>query len=335
MPKRKASSPRRSIEMGHPFPRSQVYRGNRLKEQVHDIKSGSRGLIAHWVKLNFVRENLGKPRLPKGGKRIWGKMRRAYVERGSKMTNGSLVRVGHIPRQRVNGNESAVPTVNVPFQPGKFFDYMQTVHGKKTVRVGKQKGGYRNPANESAYRRAHAQSVFNFGVNCILEVGNDGHGNPTHILIMKRPPTVPIEANVHDFPAGLVREMKPGASALTAVNARIAKETGIPVEKLRVVGPGFKPTNEEVFFTLQRLDRLANYNPVVIQRALVDEHEAARHVQANIDASRAKKDAFAPTGFVLLPRNPEAIAQFARTHGLFMPEVLRLYAQELNKHLPH
>ena len=36
-------------------------------------------------------------------------------------------------------------------------------------------------------------------------------------------------------------------------------------------------------------------------------------------------------GFQLIPRTPEAISHFTRTHQIFIPEVLRLYAQELGK----
>lgn len=327
---RKSRSPRPVSE--HPYPPSQIYRGStRLRQQIRDIREGRRGLVAHWFKPNFVSTALPAPQSSVSGARSFARMRQAYERLGSHMTNGSIVRTGNVPRSR--GKE--VRTIDIPVTPGKFFGYMETVLGRGIQRRLRRKTeSFRSPKSQREYERAHARGTYNFGLNCILEVGNDGNGNPTHILVMKRPPTVPVEPNVHDFPAGLVRKLEKGKSPLDAVNKRLEGETGIPASKLQIVGPGLVPTREEIYFTLQRLDRLANYNPVIIQRALVDAETVRRDIQSHIAARKVKKDPFAPVGFELIPRNPKAIAQFARTHGLFMPEVLRLYAQELNKHRP-
>lgn len=327
---RKSRSSRPVLE--HPYPPSQIYRGStRLRQQVRDMREGNRGLVAHWFKPNFVPITLPTPQSSVSGARSFARMRQAYNRLGSHMTNGSIARTGNVPRSRGEG----VRTLDIPVSSGKFFEYMETVLGRGTQRrLQRKTESFRSSKSRREYERAHARGTYNFGLNCILEVGNDGSGNPTHILVMKRPPTVPIEPNVHDFPAGLVRKLEKGKSPLDSVNKRLEGETGIPASKLQIVGPGLVPTREEIYFTLQRLDRLANYNPVIIQRALVDAEVVRKDIQSHIDARKAKKDPFAPVGFELIPRNPTAIAQFARTHHTFMPEVLRLYAQELNKHRP-
>ena len=92
-------------------------------------------------------------------------MRRAYVG-AVQNDNGSLVRVGHIPRQRVNGSESAVPTVNVPFQPGKFLITCKPFT-EKTVRVENKEGIETRMNLPIAVRTC---SCFQFWRKFILEV---------------------------------------------------------------------------------------------------------------------------------------------------------------------
>lgn len=316
----------------HPYPPSQIYRGpTRLSQQIQDISEGSRGLVSHWFRPHFVPVKMPLPQSSVSGARSFSAMWAAYAKRGSRMINGSIVRTGYIPRVRRSRGSTEIPTVDIPIAPGKFFSYMETVLGRSVKRRLPRKKSFRSVSSNAEYHRAHARGTYNIGLNCILEVGNDGHGNPTHILVMKRPPTVPIEPNVHDFPAGLMRSLKKGESPLTAVNKRLESETGISPSLLTIVGPGLKPTSEEIYFTLQRLDRLANYNPVIIQRAIVDIETLRKKLQEHLDNPETKKSPFSPVGFELIPRNSAAISEFARTHATFMPEVLRLYARELSK----
>jgi hypothetical protein len=299
-----------------------------MKKQMRDLQKGKRGLVAHWFKLEFVPHTLGKQNSSKLGKQRFAGMRQHLSSMGVSLTNGPIVRVGHIPRVRGKGE---IPTIQVPYSNGKFFSYMGTVLSGKVKKGLRQRPSFRNPTSTSQYERFHRQATFNMGLNCILEVGNDGHGNPTHILVMKRPSSVPIEPDVHDFPAGLLRKTGTMSELISSVNGRIEKEVGVKASQLHVIGPGLKPVEEPILFALQRLDRLANYNPVVIQRANVDVKEIQRKVQAHIDDRRRANDPFAAAGFVLVPRDARSVREFAQKNPTFMPEIFRLYAQELNK----
>lgn len=300
----------------------------RMKRQVQDLRKGKRGLVAHWFKLEFVPRDLGKGTPSALGSRRFASMRNHLSGMGASLTNGPIVRVGHIPRVR---GKKGIPTIQVPYSPGKFFTYMGTVLSGKVKKGLRQRPSFRDSESVNQYERFHRQATFNMGLNCILEVGNDGQGNPTHILVMKRPSSVPIEPDVHDFPAGLLRKTGTMAELISGVNGRIEKEVGVKASALRVIGPGLKPVQEPILFALQRLDRLANYNPVVIQRANVGVEEVRRKVQAHIDDRRNARDPFAAAGFVLVPRDARSVREFAQKHSTFMPEVFRLYAQELNK----
>ena len=305
--------------------------GPRLREQIRDIRKGHRGFVAQWFKMKLVPVELGPHQTNARGKLEFNRMFRAFERMGSNMKNGQITRVGFIPRLRkTNSNE--IGEIEVPIADGKFFDYIETVlsrgGGLRRWRQKKEKRGinFRQPSSREYYERIHNRVTFNIGMNSILEVGQGAGGEPTHVLVMKRPKTVPIEPEVHDFPAGLVRK---GQSPVEAVTKRAAEEVGINPRSISIIGPDFKPTKEEVIFALQRLDRLANYNGVVIQRATISIERARENVEKAIREGKRTRNAWSPIGYYLIPRNPEAIRTFIKKYPTFMPEVLRLYSFEL------
>lgn len=319
-----------------PYTRNRVYSDQiapRLHEQISDIQHGHRGFVAHWFKMKLVPANLGPHQTNVKGKQEFDRMLRAFGRMGSKMKNGDITRTGFVPRLR-KADSRKINELEVPVTQGKFFDYMETVLSRgvgmrRWLRKKEKKNqSFRKPSSRELYERMHNRSTFNIGMNAILEVGKDMDGQPTHILVMRRPRTVPIEPEVHDFPAGLVRK---GQSPVEAVTKRAAEEVGIKPESISLIGPDFKPTKEEIIFALQRLDRLANYNGVVIQRANVSAEHARENVERAIHEGRRTRNAWSPIGYYLIPRNPEAIRAFVRKYPTFMPEILRLYSFELSR----
>lgn len=314
----------------------------RYRQQVRDIRSGQRGLVAHWFRMKFVpsgtifydqrlNEQSNPPSLSSRRAKLQFLGLHSHLSaRGVNLTNGTIVRAGFVPRvSREMGKKSSdVSTVSIPYIPGKFFSYMETTMDGKRKKGSLAQKSFRDPRNRKSYSRAHDQGTFNIGLNCILEVGKNAHGEPTHILVMKRPSSVPIEPNVFDFPAGIIRNNREPQSLVKDLNDRIFKETGLPTNEFGTIGPQFRNTKDPIFFALQRVNRLANYNPVIIQRFDRNVSDVRNDLERHL-RQKEGRDAHAGSTFMLIPRTPDAIREFARTHPTFMPEIFRLYAREL------
>jgi len=182
----------------------------------------------------------------------------------------------------------------------------------------------------------HEERAFNFGVNSILEVGDDGNGNPSHILVLKRSRASPEAPSWWDFAAGLVRADPKSPAGISdpfdLIGKRVASEVGAKPEELQLIGPGLKPTKGKNAFALHRFDKPTNYNLVLVQRLKATAESVEKTVRERIAKGKREKDPWAPIGFALIPRNPKAIREFLRTHDkTWMPEVFRLYSMELSR----
>jgi hypothetical protein len=272
-----------------------------------------------------------KPTL--SGQKQLGRLLVSRANQGVQLFNAQITRTGHVHRQRRTGRPRRIPTVKIPVSATTFNEWFQGRHSdeKTALLYSKEKAlaekRKRKPLRLD--REAHARFAFNIGINSILEVGRGSDGKPTHIIITKRPKFVPEAPEFWDLPAGLVRANQ---NPMDVINARSAAEVGIDKNKLQLIGKGLKPTKKEVWFALHRIDAATNYNAFVVQRAEISAEEAARTIQTRIESGRAKKDPWAPIDFVLIPRTPEAIREFIRTHDkTWIPEALRLYSFELTK----
>lgn len=312
----------------------------RLKVQIADMRVKDRQLLGHWVRLDSVPTTLPATKMtPSGARGLASRKELFRRQTGKEMTSVEIHRVGNVERQRKRPG-SGIGVMSLPLAETPYFTHLAGVtsdeahHWRQRNRKLHEAARRSNKLGELVVRRrklfdrAHAELPFNIGINCILEVGRDSTGQPTHILLTRRPATVPAEPLSWDFPAGLWRK---GQSPLDALNSRIQKELGISTEKLQIVGPDLKPVHEPVYLTVQRNNELLNYNPVIVQRAEVDVRKLKRHMKRFIESGKKTKDPFRPVGFVLLRRDPAVIRDFIRRHKMFMPEVLRLYGQELYK----
>jgi hypothetical protein len=299
-----------------------------LRHQVRNILAGDRGLVAKWVTFDLRSSSFPPIALSPKGKKILSKYIKKKQSAGVKLFNGPLLRVGFIPREK-STNGMNLKKVTIQTAPLNFFDYLGAVLDPQTEKLLRAAGN-RKKADSRSQVELHEKVPYILACDSILEIGNDGKGNPTHILVLKRNKTVPIEPNVYDFPAGLVRGTE---HPLETVRKRTAAEMGIKPEQKILIGPGFKPTNEDAIFALHVMGRgVLTYNGIIIERASsINARQAKKIVEKNIAAGRAKGDKWGPSGFRLIPRNPKAIAKFARENPMVMPEILRLYAGELQR----
>jgi 8-oxo-dGTP pyrophosphatase MutT (NUDIX family) len=299
-------------------------RAPKLWHQTRNILAGDRGLVAKWVTLDLHQADFRPVKLSSRGQRI----RTEYINNkkasGINLFNGDLVRTEFIPRDK--GRHKNLKKIKIGVGSVKFFDYLGAVLDPKT-RAILQSAGNRKRAQQNQVK-LHNKVPYILACDSIVEIGNDGHGNPTHIIVLKRPSSVPIEPNVFDFPAGLVHL---NDSPLETVRRRTSAELGISPDKKKLIGPGLKPTTKESIFALHCLgEGVLTYNGVIIERASsISADQARKIIQQNITLAREKNDKWAPSGFRLIPRNPQAISDFARKNPVVMPEVLRLYSREL------
>jgi len=260
---------------------------------------------------------------------------------GATYFNAAIMRVGFVPRTRRGEPERETgKPIRIEY-PTAETHYMDSFGGrhqraalweiKQMKKAKKFSPEKRNARQQQMLRESHQRFPWNIGVSSILEVGNDGRGNPTHVLVLQRHPGV-IEAPAFiDFPAGqILANQKPEER----INKRVSAEVGVDPKEVQWIGPGLKPwtDKEPVMFALHRSGRMRNYNSIVIQRVSRDAEEVRKTVQAKIDEAKSKKDPWAAYDFALIPRNSAAIQMFLRSHDkTWMPEVLRLYSQELNR----
>ena len=246
------------------------------------------------------------------------------------MFNAPIMRVGNVSRQK--RGKKRVSGARIPVYTTTFNEWYQGRRSKEKTELLQQKAALKGKAKRKALRldkQAHDRFAFNIGINSILEVGKGSDGKPTHIVITKRPALVPEAPGFWDLPAGLIRA---GQKPMEVINARSAAEVGIDKSKLRLIGKGLKPAKKETWFALHRIDSATNYNAFVVQRADIPAEEAAKAIQARIESAQARKDPWAPVSFSLIPRTPEAIREFIRTHDkTWVPEALRLYSFELTR----
>jgi len=217
----------------------------------------------------------------------------------------AIRRMGRIERRSTREKRNVL----LPFGETEFSEWYDFRHSKTHARrvAGKHPGRF-------------SASPYNLGANAIIELV-DSNGRPSHIVMIKRPKSVPEAPGYYDFAAGLVRK---GQSPAEMLKRKIAQETGIPAKSLSILGPDFKKSADGGAFAMHLNEKVANYNVVFVVRA------QATPKQFREMAKRAKKDVWAAERVAVIRRTPEAIREFlGRKRKVWMPEVLRLYAREL------
>ncbi|MDO8624595.1 MAG: NUDIX domain-containing protein, partial [Candidatus Diapherotrites archaeon] len=301
----------------------------------------SRRLLAHWFEPQFNHVPMVDPHPSKSGKARHQALRESTRAQGVKNFNAPLVRAGLVPRQpkNVHRTDGTFP-LSIPVSETSFFRWYKGRSGHQKERILREKKSMHKDAKMDAtqkaarYRkldqRAHHRLAFNIGINTIIEIGKGRNGEPTHILMLKRGPHVPEAPKYWDLPAGLLR---PGENPREVIQERAAKELGLPTKKLIRIGPGLQPTAKDAWFALHRTDKANNYNGVVIHRADMTADEAIRRMEKHL--KRQRNDHSKASEFALIPRDPESIRQFLRTHDkTWLPEALRLYGRELQRNKP-
>lgn len=309
------------------------------KQQIASMRNRTRKLLFGWHTSVMTPAEMPGAKPTLSGQRHLGRLLQAKANKGVQLFNAPIARVGHIPRQIRGSKQTAIPQVQYPISTTDYNTWYQGRHSaEKREWQNKKVSEYTKypnlrkhtvPRIEARDHKAVEQFATTVGTNSILEVGNDGRGNPTHILFLKRPAEVPEAPHFWDFPAGLVRANE---KPMDVLKKRVAVEAGIQPDEIQSIGPGLKPVSEEVWFALHRIERWNNYNMVAVQRVNKSAEEIAKVVQKRIEDAHAKKDPWAPVAFELIPRTPQGISEFLkRNDKVVMPEVLRLYARELLK----
>jgi len=296
-----------------------------LKRVVGGLKARERQVLATWVRPVFSNSAFNPVQNFKSGQKRLDSLVAHAKKNGINLHLGKIARIGSVGTE-VRGlqkRSNGILTVQIPVGGTNFFEFLQA-NKSREVRQELRRG----MKDRRVLQKMPAKFPFDMGIDSILEVGNDGRGNPTHILMLRRSGKVPVAPSVWDFPAGVYKE---GADPMQLLKGRISAEIGVDPENLRTIGPGMRPTEEGVFFALHKLSDFQCYNLVAVQRLDRGVEEIESKISRKIREGREKKDAFIPSGFELIPRNPEAINSFRRTHPVFMNEVLGKYAVELRK----
>ncbi len=315
--------------------------GPKRKEFVRVMRNKNRQLVLGWHEPEFVKAQLPQPKPTVSGQHALGTLLRDRAKRNVQLFNAQIARLGNVKRVRVPS--WLLPIIRYPVASTDFNTWYQGSRSKEKARAlstktriaeaqrKKGRGNFEAAARRQREinARLHNERAFNFGVNSILEVGNDGKGNPTHILVLRRSKVSPEAPGWWDLPAGLVREK---ADPFEIIKKRVSSEVGVKDSELQLVGPGLKPTRERTAFALHRFDRPINYNLVLVHRLNIPVEEIRRTIRKRINEGKKKRDPWAPIGFALIPRNPKAIRRFLASHDkTWMPEVFRLYSMELSR----
>ncbi len=331
-------------------------------QQAQGIPS-KRRLLAQWFRPVLVDTPMPNPAPTISGQDALGKLlvsrARTKIQTtsgqktGVQLFNASIVRTGFVPRQKrskIGSHSGIIPELKIPVTATDFNTWYQSSRSAEKKawldakdhwkQKGRETGKIRvaSKLNETLDQQAHQRFAFNIGINSIVEIGKGPDHQPTHIVIMKRSRHVP-EAPLHwDPPAGLIRAEETGSrrgkprDPLSVINGRVAGEIGVDTKKLQLIGPGLKPTDQNVWFALHRIDQATNYNAYVIQRADISLKEAKANIRQKITAAKQKGDPWAAVDFRVIPRNPTAIREFLATHDkTWIPEALRLYSLQLKK----
>ncbi len=293
------------------------------RAQKRALGRGERGVIAKWVNPTFIEAEEHQLYPPK--KSIKGNIKFAVLlalrkAQGINLFPGEIARIARIevPTQR---NKTGVLEVNVPHAKTDWFSFMRSWEGRVAEKKLRK---YKTTQKDHLPREV----PYDMGINTLLEVGDDGNGNPTHILLTRRPENALLGKSVYDYPGGIY---KPGMNAMKVLKDRTHGETGINIEDLETIGPGFKPTTEPIFYALHRNDKDQCYNFVAIQRTRKSPEEIGQIIAKRIAEAKRKKDSSASSGYAFIPRNRKAIEKFLRTHPLFTSEVVAEYAKEIDK----
>ncbi|HLD58635.1 MAG TPA: NUDIX domain-containing protein [archaeon] len=294
--------------------------GRVRKQQMKQILAGKRKLLlGPWFRPKLVQSEMPVSQRSVSGQRQLEKL--LASEKGKNFFNGRIARIGFVNRQARRERKRAA-NFKIPVSEIGFFDWY-------AASKSREKKSLQAKESKTAKTRGRLPEAvpFNLGLNSIIEIGKGAHGEPTHIILIRRPMNVATTgAGYWDLPAGLLMA---GKNPVDAVNARSAAEIGIDKSKLKLIGKGLKPVKKETWFALHRMDNAAVFNAFFVQRANVSAEEVRKSIRARI---RSKKDAWAPAGFAIIPRTSEAIREFIRTHDkTVIPEALRLYAMELAK----
>ncbi|GEM_PF-4955486 len=315
-------------------------------------RTKTRGMLAGpWFAPKLVPMEMPNPKPTVSGQRQLGRLLVSRANRGVQLFNAPITRVGNVQRQTRKTlferarSKSETPVIQIPVSSTDFNTWYQLrrsrekraiIQGKKRIREVVSNESKRIPiAREAEFKletldkKAHAEMAYNIGINSILEVGRGVDGQPTHILVLRRSRHSPEAPLWWDHPAGLIRA---GQKPMDVISGRVALEVGVKPNQVQLIGPGLKPTNQETWLTLHRIDRANNYNAIVVQRADISAADATHTLRTKIKDAQAKGDPWAPVDFKLIPRTPDAIRAFLKSHDkVWMPEPLRLYARELYK----
>lgn len=270
-------------------------------KQIQDLLRRNRGLVlGPWYRPVFRPTSMPQPRLEPIERRQFGLLQRTNPQ----AFDSGLRRVGFVER----GSTRHRMGVSIPVSKTRFSKWF-----------GARKGGIHRKRVLLKHPLRFEKAPYVIGVNAILEL-TDEKGQPTHVLMIKRPFTVAEFPNFYDFAAGLLREK---SKPVALLKERIRKETGIPKSRLRVVGNGFKYSKTGEAFALYLDEKAANYDVVHVIRANITPEEfKARFARL--------RDDWKPSAFAIIHRTPEAIRKFLQENDqVLIPEVLRLYAREL------
>ncbi|MDD5148308.1 MAG: hypothetical protein PHH08_02480 [Candidatus ainarchaeum sp.] len=218
------------------------------KQQARQMRAGTRHLLAGpWFVPKLVEREMPAPKPGASGQKALERLVASRAKKGVELFNAEIARIGRIPRQERTGRpRTEIPTVKIPVSKATFNEwYSGRRSAEKRAILGEKVKALAEKKIRTAKRldrKAHRELAFNIGINSILEIGSGQDGEPTHIVIIRRPPAVPEAPKWWDLPAGLV---KAGQNPMDIINARISDELGIDRSRLRLIGKGLKPAKKE------------------------------------------------------------------------------------------
>lgn len=285
--------------------------------------------------MTLTQSKIPKNKFSKKCQKEFAVVQKALTQKSPTLWNGNITRMGFVSTPPKK-SDKIITKLTIPIGSAKYFDHLKTVYcpsaglQKWLDDKEQQKILLSDASSKNYYDKMHAALTFDIGMNAVLEIGKDARGNPTHILLLKRPPTVPAEPNVYDFPASFIR---PHQNPMASLLKRMHEEVGVSRKNISIIGMDLKPVRNKVVFALHRMDRLTDYNAFIILRTPLPASRIRQLAHDALEKGLRDKDPWSPVEFKLINRNPKDIRQFIEKNPTVFPEILLEYADELAQSL--